>query len=63
MCPDEESRVNLLEETNTMGVMTRPIWTLLNKLPMFSNSLQGGLSVSEKFERHIINLPSSPIDI
>tara|TARA_Y100001935_G_scaffold255656_1_gene270595 strand:- start:10412 stop:11557 length:1146 start_codon:yes stop_codon:yes gene_type:complete len=63
LCPDMKSREKFLEETNSMGVMTRPIWTLLDKLPMFSNSLKGDLPVSRKFELHIINLPSSPIDI
>lgn len=61
LCPDESSRNTLLEITNRLGIMTRPIWKLLHKLPMFSNSLRDDLSVSQKFESVVINLPSSPI--
>jgi aminotransferase in exopolysaccharide biosynthesis len=61
ICPDVESRRQVLEETNTCGVMTRPVWQLMHRLPMFRNALRGDLSISEWLEAHLINLPSSPV--
>ncbi|MBB1428725.1 LegC family aminotransferase [Shewanella sp. SG44-2] len=61
ICPDVDSRNLMLEKTNSSGVMTRPIWQLMHRLPMFKDALRGDLSVSEWVEAHLINLPSSPI--
>ena len=41
--------------------MTRPIWQLMHRLPIFQNALRGDLSVSEWIETHLINIPSSPV--
>jgi aminotransferase in exopolysaccharide biosynthesis len=60
ICPDAESRNLLLKETNEQGVMTRPIWQLMHRLPMFKSALKGDLKVSECVEATLINLPSSP---
>jgi len=62
ICPDTESRNLLLKETNDQGVMTRPIWQLMHRLPMFKSAHRGDLKVSEWVEAHLINLPSSPIN-
>lgn len=62
LCPDKESRDVLLKETNSAGVMTRPIWQLMHRLPMFECALRGDLTHSEYIESHLINLPSSPIN-
>jgi perosamine synthetase len=48
-----------LKITNENGVMTRPVWTLLNKLPMFIDCYNDGLEVSEFMEERLVNLPSS----
>ena len=61
ICPDTQSRNALLEQTNTAGVMTRPIWKLMHRLPMFKNALKGPLLNSEYIETRLINLPSSPL--
>ncbi|MCG6441851.1 LegC family aminotransferase [Vibrio parahaemolyticus] len=61
ICPDIESREAMLQETNTAGVMTRPIWKLMHRLPMFKNALRGDLSYSEFIEAHLVNLPSTPV--
>ena len=58
---DENQRNLFLSETNAYGVMTRPIWTLMNKLIMFKNSQCGDLSNSEWLEQRIVNIPSSVI--
>ncbi|MEZ8103056.1 LegC family aminotransferase [Vibrio bivalvicida] len=61
ICPDKEIRQEVLAGTNTSGVMTRPIWQLMHRLPMFGNAIRGDLTYSEFIEAHLINLPSTPI--
>ena len=39
--------------------MTRPIWILMNKLPMFKNAQSDELKNSKWLEERIVNLPSS----
>ena len=63
ICPDTASRDHMLEQTNSAGVMTRPIWQLMHRLPMFENALRGDLTQSEFIEAHLINIPSTPIDL
>ncbi|MFZ4123962.1 MAG: LegC family aminotransferase [Candidatus Planktophila sp.] len=59
VCENEAHRNQLLEYTNNHGVMTRPIWVLMNKLPMFSSCLRGDLKNSEWLEERVVNIPSS----
>lgn len=54
-----EKRDELLSLTNDLGVMTRPTWTLMHKLPMFKNCPQMDLSVADKLEKCLLNIPSS----
>jgi len=61
ICPDVDSRNALLKQTNEQKVMTRPIWQLMHRLPMFKNAMRGDLSVSEWLEAHLVNLPSTPV--
>ena len=58
---DKDQRDLFLNETNAQGVMTRPIWTLMNKLPMFTESQSACLQNAEWLETRIVNLPSSVI--
>lgn len=53
-------RDSILEATNGAGLMTRPSWTLLSRLPMFANCPRAPLSVAESLEDRLINIPSSP---
>jgi aminotransferase in exopolysaccharide biosynthesis len=62
ICPDVASRDILIKETNANGVMTRPIWKLMHRLPMFENAKCGDLSVSELIESCLVNIPSSPVN-
>ncbi len=55
----EKLRNPILELTNNNGIMTRPIWTLLNKLEMFKPCPKMDLTVSESLEQRVINIPSS----
>jgi perosamine synthetase len=52
-------RDNLLTLTNDHGIMTRPAWTLMHKLPMFSQCPRMDLSFAENIKRRLINIPSS----
>lgn len=62
ICPDKESRDLLLEKTNAAGVMTRPVWTLMHRLPMFEQALRGRLENAEWLEARVVNLPSTPVE-
>lgn len=59
--PDRESRDTFLEYTNARGVMTRPIWQLMTRLPMFESAQRGDLSVTEALADTIVNIPSGVI--
>lgn len=63
ICSDIGQRKELLEQTNAAGVMTRPIWQLMHRLPMFEKALRGDLGHSEFIEAHLINLPSAPVGV
>ena len=52
-------RDKFLKETNANGVMTRPIWNLMNKLPMFKDAQCDNLKNSEWLQERIVNIPSS----
>ncbi|CTS58286.1 TPA: LegC family aminotransferase [Escherichia coli] len=61
ICVDQQQRNEIIEQTNNSGVMTRPVWQLMHRLPMFKNSLCGELTYSEFIEARLVNLPSTPI--
>lgn len=61
ICEDLAHRDALLEQTNRHGVMTRPIWKLMNRLPAFAEMLQGDLSNAEWLQARVVNVPSSVI--
>ncbi|MCF8337108.1 MAG: LegC family aminotransferase [Bacteroidales bacterium] len=56
---DKEQRNEFLKYTNEKGIMTRPIWRLMNKLEMFKNAQTGNLDNAEWLEDRVVNLPSS----
>lgn len=56
---DKVARDCFLEETNNAGVMTRPVWQLMNRLPMFRNCQCSDLSNAEWLEERVVNIPSS----
>ena len=55
---DRGERDKFLEITNSNGIMTRPIWRLMNKLEMYKNLTTGNLDNSEWLEDRIVNIPS-----
>ena len=56
---DKKKKNQFLQETNLNGIMTRPIWTLMNKLPMFKNAQCGDLKNSKWLDKRVVNIPSS----
>lgn len=59
ICENQNQRDALLKATNEKGVMTRPIWRLSSRLPMYDGALRGDLRVAEWLEDRVVNLPSS----
>ena len=55
---NKKERDTFLETTNSAGVMTRPIWQLMNKLDMFKSCQTDGLSNSHWLEERVVNIPS-----
>jgi perosamine synthetase len=58
---NKQQQNDFLNETNSQNVMTRPIWTLMNKLPMFEHAHCGELTNAEWLEERVVNIPSSVI--
>ena len=54
-----DQRNVLLEMTNNLGIMTRPVWTLMHRLPMFWDCPRMHLTGAESIESRLINIPSS----
>lgn len=61
ICEDKQARDRFLQESNKSGIMTRPVWTLMHHLPMFTNAFRGNLEHSEWLEKRLINIPSTPL--
>ena len=56
---NKAAQTEFLEYTNDNRVMSRPIWQLMNKLPMFINSQTDTLKNTEWFTDRVVNIPSS----
>ena len=56
---DKEAQQSFLQYTNDNGVMTRPIWELMNRLPMFEHCENDGLKNTIWFADRVVNIPSS----
>ena len=58
---DKKQRDEFLEFTNKNGVMTRPIWKLMNELEMFKECQKTTLENAKYLEERVVNIPSSVI--
>lgn len=54
-----EAQQAFLKYSNEQKVMSRPIWQLMNKLPMYKDCLAGPLSIAQWLEERVVNIPSS----
>lgn len=59
LLPNREEQQAFLQYTNDNGVMTRPIWELMNRLPMFENCETDHLTNTQMFADRVVNIPSS----
>lgn len=56
---NRDAQQQFLQETNDNGVMTRPIWELMNRLPMFEKCEHDSLENTIWFADRVVNVPSS----
>lgn len=56
---DKSERESFLKVTNENGIMTRPIWTLSYRLPMYEHCFRDDQANAEFLEQRIVNIPSS----
>lgn len=59
LCRDKNERDRFLEETNQKGVMTRPLWNLMNELAAFKNCQKTELKNATYYYDRVVNIPSS----
>jgi len=59
LLPNREEQQSFLQYTNDNGIMTRPIWELMNRLPMFENCETDHLTNTQMFADRVVNIPSS----
>ena len=53
-------RQQLLESAHGVGLLLRPVWKLLNELPMYISAPCGPLPIAQEQVKRLVNLPSSP---
>jgi len=58
---DVKKRDDFLDYTNKNGIMTRPIWRLMNELEMFKDSQTTSLENAKYLEQRVVNITSSVI--
>lgn len=56
--PNLSLRDRVLEEANQRGILVRPAWRLLHRLPMYEHCPRMGLETAERMAASIINIPS-----
>lgn len=60
VCQDEGHRDYLISTLNEKNIGARPIWKLMNQLPMYRGALSAELANSDYFGSRVVCLPSSP---
>lgn len=61
LLPSRESRDEFLRYSNDHGVMTRPVWELMWRLPMFENCERDDQKNTIYLADRLVNLPSSVV--
>lgn len=56
---DKEEQQAFLGYMNSNGIMARPVWELMHRLPMFQDAERQNLENSEWIADHLVNIPSS----
>jgi len=60
---NRKERDFFLEMTNRNNIQTRPVWTLMYKLPMYKDCFKLETSNAEYIEERVVNIPSGGIII
>jgi aminotransferase in exopolysaccharide biosynthesis len=55
---NKEERDKFLKITNENGIQTRPVWTLIYKLPMYKDCFKVETPNAEYIEERVVNIPS-----
>lgn len=58
---NRKERDSFLKQTNESGIMTRPVWELMNRLDMFKNCQTENVENSEWLADRLVNIPSSVV--
>ncbi len=58
---DHKQRDEFLMNTNENGIMTRPVWELMNRLKMFKDCQTSNIENAEWLVDRLVNIPSSVI--
>jgi len=53
-------RDELLRRCNEDGLLCRPVWTLMHRLPIYADCPRMPMPVAESIEARLVNLPSGP---
>lgn len=61
MLANKEERDDFLEYSNNNGVQTRPVWTLMHKLPMYKDCFKIYTPNAEYLEERVVNIPSGVV--
>ena len=61
LLPDRQTRNEFLSYSNNNNVMTRPVWTLMNELPMWREAQTDGLETTTYLADRLVNIPSGVI--
>lgn len=55
-----QRRLEVLRECHSRGLLLRPVWQPLHRLPMYRHNPQGDLASTDHQAPRLLNLPSSP---
>jgi perosamine synthetase len=58
---DRKERDKFLEFSHENGVLCRPAWVLMNKLPMYKNCFSYKIENAYKIEERLVNIPSGVV--
>ena len=58
---NKTERDKFLDYTNSNGIMTRPVWELMNRLEMYKGCQTDNIENAEWLADRIVNIPSSVI--
>jgi len=53
-------RDEFLRQCNEDGLLCRPVWTLMHRLPIYADCPRMPMPVAESVEARLVNLPSGP---